>query len=125
MNIATHGPVLRSVLKSFLASDFCFGSGWMRSFVVAKVMRKSTTQIDAHRPMVICQPLALSPWPNLATSGSVKPPTSNCAIMAETKRNEERLVRSLTSPVITPVMAEYGVLLAEYSVISMMLVTHA
>src|ERR1017187_5735567 len=97
----------------------------MRSFVVRKVMRKSTTQIDAHRPMVICQPLALSPCPNLATSGKVNPPTINCAIIAETKRNDDRLVRSLTSPVITPVMAEYGVLLAEYSVISMMLVTQA
>ena len=69
--------------------------------------------------MVICQPLALSPCPNLATSGKVNPPTINCAIIAETKRNDDRLVRSLTSPVITPVMAEYGVLLAEYSVISM------
>ena len=69
--------------------------------------------MDAHSPMVICQPLALSPWPNFATSGRVKPPTSNCAIMAEKKRKDDRLVRSLTSPVITPVMAEYGVLLAE------------
>ena len=34
-------------------------------------------------------------------------------------------MRSLTSPVITPVSAEYGVLLAEYSVISRMLVTQA
>ena len=85
----------------------------MRSRVVRNVIRNSTTQIIAHRAMVICQPLALSPWPNLATSGSVKPPTINCAIMAETKRNDERLVRSLTSPVITPVIAEYGVLLAE------------
>ena len=106
MNIATHGPFLSSVAKSFLASDFCFGSGWMRSRVVRNVITKSTTQIDAHSAMVICQPLALLPWPNFATSGSVNPPTSNCAIMAETKRNDDRLVRSFTSPVITPVMAE-------------------
>ena len=63
--------------------------------------------------MVICQPLALSPCPNLATSGRVKPPTMNCAIMAATKRYDESVVRSLTSPVMTPVSAEYGVLLAE------------
>ena len=113
MNMATQGPVLARVRKSCLASGFCLGSGWMRSRVVRKVMIKRTTQIDAHKVMVICQPLALSPCPNLATSGRVKPPTINCAIMAETKRKEDRLVRSLTSPVMTPVMAEYGVLLAE------------
>ena len=69
-------------------------------------MQNITTQTAAHSPIVICQPLALSPCPNLATSGSVKPPTINCAIMAATKRYDERLVRSLMSPVITPVMAE-------------------
>ena len=81
--------------------------------------------MTAHKPMVICQPLALSPWPNLATSGRVNPPTMNCAIIAATKRYDDSVVRSLTSPVITPLSAEYGVLLAEYSVISRMLVTQA
>ena len=45
--------------------------------------------------------------------------------MAAKKRYDESEVRSLTSAVITPVIAEYGVLFAEYSVISMMLVTAA
>jgi hypothetical protein len=53
------------------------------------------------------------------------PPTINCAIIAATKRNDERLVRSLTSPVMTPLSAEYGVLLAEYSVINRTLVRQA
>src|ERR1039458_10601179 len=44
MNMATQGPVLTSVPKSRLASDFCLGSGWMRSRVVRKVMTKRTTQ---------------------------------------------------------------------------------
>jgi hypothetical protein len=75
--------------------------------------------------MVICQPLAALPCPSFATSGRVKPPTISCAIIAATKRYEERDVLSFTSPVITPVMAEYGVLFAEYNVISMMFVMHA
>ena len=89
------------------------------------MITNSTTQTIAHRPMVICQPLALLPCPNLATRGRVKPPTMSCAIIAATKRNDERLVRSLTSPVMTPLSAEYGVLLAEYSVINRTLVKHA
>src|SRR5262249_20222931 len=97
----------------------------MRSRVVRKVMTKRTTQTLAHKPIVICQPLALLPCPSLATSGSVNPPTINCAIIAATKRYDDRLVRPLTSPVITPVIAEYGVLLAEYRVMRRMLVTQA
>src|SRR5664279_5652285 len=125
MNMAIHGPFLSSPSKSRLGSDFCFGSGRMRSRVVRNVITNSTTQIIAHRPMVICQPLALSPCPNLATRGSVKPTTMSCAIMAETKRNDDSRVRSLTSPVMTPLNAEYGVLLAEYSVINITLVNKA
>src|SRR5579871_69352 len=125
MNMATHGPVFTRLAKSCFGSDFCLGSGLMRSFVVRNVMRKRTTQTVAHSAMVICQPFALSPCPNLATSGSVKPPTINCAIIAETNRYEDRLVRSLMSPVITPVIAEYGVLLAEYNVINRTLVAQA
>ena len=68
---------------------------------------------SAHNAIVICQPFALSPCPNLATSGNVNPPTINCAIIAATKRYDDSDVRSFTSPVITPVSAEYGVLLAE------------
>src|SRR5215467_11395757 len=97
----------------------------MRSRVLRKVTQKHATQITAHSPMVICQPLALLPCPNLATSGNVKPPTMSCAIITATKRYDERLVRSLMSPVITPVSAEYGVLFAEYSVISRTLVRQA
>src|ERR1035441_6469450 len=99
MNMAIHGPFLRRPLKSRLGSDCCFGSGRIRSRVVRNVMTNRTTQTIAHRPMVICQPLALLPCPNLATRGSVKPTTISCAIMAETKRKDERRVRSLTSPV--------------------------
>jgi hypothetical protein len=54
----------------------------------------------------------------LATSGSVTPPTISCATIAATKRYDESTVRSSLSPVITPVIAEYGVLFAEYSVIN-------
>ena len=75
--------------------------------------------------MVSCQPFAELPWPNLATNGRVKPPTMSCATMAATNRYEESVVRSFTSPVMTPVSAEYGVLLAEYSVISRMFVMQA
>src|SRR5947209_6420355 len=125
MNMATHGPVFTRFAKSFFGSDFCLGSGLMRSFVVRNVMRNSTMQTVAHSAMVICQPLALSPCPNLATSGRVKPPTINCAIIAATKRYEDKRVRSWTLPVITTVMAEYGVLLAEYNVISRTLVAQA
>src|ERR1035441_8037524 len=113
MNMAIHGPFLSSALKSCLGSDFCLGSGWMRSRVARKVMTNRTTQTIAHRPMVICQPLALLPCPNLATRGRVKPTTMSCAIMAATKRNDDRRVRSLTSPVMTPLSAEYGVLRSE------------
>ena len=59
------------------------------------------------------QPTALFPCPNLATSGSVNPPTINCASIAATKRYDESDVRSFESPVITPLNAEYGVLFAE------------
>src|SRR3954451_3142617 len=113
MNIAFHGPFTSNDPKSSRGDDFCLGSGRMRSRVVRKVMQKHTTHTTAHSPIVICQPFALLPWPNLATSGSVKPPTINCAIIAATKRYDDRLVRSLMSPVITPVSAEYGVLFAE------------
>lgn len=85
-NIAIQGPFLSRLEKSCRGEDCCFGSGWMRSRVERKVMTKSTTHTTAHKPMVICQPLALLPWPNLATSGRVNPPTMACAIMAATKR---------------------------------------
>src|SRR5215831_186074 len=97
----------------------------MRSRVVRNVMTKHTTHSTAHRPMVFCHPAALSPWPNFATSGSVNPPTASCASIADTNRNDESFVRSAESPVITPVRAEYGVLLAEYSVMSRMFVAPA
>src|ERR1035437_5195029 len=105
-NIAIQGPVLSKLPKSSFGDDFCFGSGRIRSRVVRNVMTKRTTQTQAHSPMVICQLLALSPCPNLATSGSVKPPTINCASIADTKRYDDKTVRSLTSPVMTPVIAE-------------------
>src|SRR6516225_6062984 len=97
----------------------------MRSRVERKVITNRQTQMAAHRLIVTCQPCAESPRPNFATRGSVNPPTISCAIIAATKRKEERLVRSFTSAVITPVIAEYGVLLAEYNVISATLVMQA
>src|ERR1700690_4258348 len=111
MNMAIQGPILPSVPKDCRMETFSCTSGLTRSRVVRNVITKQTTQINAHRPMVICQPLALLPCPNLATSGSVKPPTINCAIIAATKRYDDKLVRSLTSGVMTAVMAEEGVLL--------------
>jgi hypothetical protein len=42
----------------------------------------------------------------LATSGSVNPPTTSCAIIAETNRYADSDVRSMPSPVITPLSAE-------------------
>ncbi len=38
---------------------------------------------------------------------------TSCAIIAKTKRYDDRLVRSAMSPVITPLSAEYGRLFAE------------
>ena len=74
--------------------------------------------------IVICQPYCLSAdqpgsapraWlaANLATSGSVNPPTMNCAAFTAMKRNEFSFARSLTSPVITPPSAAYGMLFIE------------
>src|SRR5215213_8972465 len=40
-------------------------------------------------------------------------------------RYDDRLVRCTTSPVITPLSAEYGRLFAEYTIISRMYVTYA
>src|SRR5690349_683162 len=112
-NIAIHGPFLARLPKSSRNDDDCFGSGWMRSRVVANVITKHATQITAQSVIVMRHPTALSPWPNLATSGSVNPPTASCASIAATKRYDESFVRSLESPVMTALIAEYGVLFAE------------
>ena len=45
---------------------------------------------------------------------------TSCAIIAHTNRYDDRLVRSPRSPVITPLSAEYGRLLAEYTIIRTM-----
>ena len=59
----------------------------MRSLVVRKVSMNNTKHRTAQIVMVICQPYCLSwPWANFATSGSVKPPTMNWAMLTETKR---------------------------------------
>src|SRR6478672_3204144 len=97
----------------------------MRSRVVAKVIRKHARHTTAQSAIVICQPFALLPCPNFATSGSVNPPTMSCASIAATKRYDDSFVRSAPSPVITPLIAEYGVLFAEYSVMSKMFVRPA
>ena len=47
----------------------------------------------------------------------------NAAIIAKTKRYDDRLVRSPMSPVMTPLSAEYGRLFIEYTIISSVYVT--
>src|SRR5512140_3838128 len=49
----------------------------------------------------------------------------SCAIIAATNRYDESDVRSMPSPVMTPLSAEYGVLFIEYSVMSRMFVSSA
>src|SRR5260221_9015647 len=124
-NIAVQGPLLARARKSCRGAETCSGSGPLRSRVVANVMTKHATHTTAHSAIVICHPRALSPAPNFATSGRVNPPTMSCASIADTKRYDDNVVRSLLSPVITPLSAEYGVLLAEYSVMRRMFVRHA
>src|SRR5579859_5979177 len=88
--IHAHGLLRVRSPKSCLGEDFCFGSGWMRSRHVEKVIRKRTKQSTAQMPMVTAQPCCLScEGPeNLATSGRVNPPTMSWAIDAATNRNE-------------------------------------
>ena len=50
-------------------------------------------------------------------------PTTYLLSIAATIRYDERLVRCTTSPVITPLSAEYGRLFAEYTIMSRMYVT--
>jgi len=78
----------------------------MRSRVDKNVITKQTTQTTPISQWSSANPWRCCPFRNLATSGSVKPPTINCAIIAATKRNDDKLVRSLTSPVMTAVIAE-------------------
>jgi hypothetical protein len=61
--------------------------------------------------------------PNVSTIGSASPWITSCDAIANTMRYDDRLVRSTTSPVITPLSAEYGRLFAEYTIISRMYVT--
>ena len=68
--------------------------------------------------MVTAHPLAELPWPSLATSGRGKAWMMNCPMSAPTKRKLAMLLRSLASGVMTPIKAEYGVLLAEYIIIN-------
>ncbi len=107
-----HGLFFSRSAKSCFGDDFTLLIGLMRSLVVEKVMRNKTRHNTAQMAMVICQPYCLSKMPtgapaaclaaNLATSVSVNPPTMNCAAFTAMKRNEFKLARSLTSPVITP-----------------------
>ena len=70
-----------------MGEDWVSTTGLMRSRVVRKVMTKHTRQMTAQSIIVICQPCARSlPRANLATSGRVKPPTMNCAMLTATKR---------------------------------------
>ena len=55
--------------------------------------------------------------------GSASPWITNAALIANTNRYDDRLVRSPRSPVITPLSAEYGRLFAEYTIMSTMYVT--
>src|SRR4029079_2788392 len=50
---------------------------------------------------------------------------TSCDAIAATIRYDERLVRCTTSPVITPLSAEYGRLFAEYTIMRRMYVTYA
>src|SRR5262245_18070462 len=91
--------------KSCSADDFWVGGGLIRSLVVKNVIMKTTKQSTDQMVMVICQPYCgfsravddepAAAWlsANLATSGRVKPPTMNCAMLTETKRYEFRLAR--------------------------------
>src|SRR6476620_2381723 len=57
--------------------------------------------------------------------GSASAWTTNWASIANSMRYDERLVRSTASPVMTPLSAEYGRLLAEYTVMRRMYVMYA
>src|ERR1017187_1636882 len=104
-HITFHGLFFSRSRKSCLGEDFSVVIGLMRSFVEANVMKNSTRHNTAQITIVICQPYCLSttvtaPLPacfaaNFATSGSVKPPTMNCAAFTATKRYEFKLARSL------------------------------
>ena len=107
-----HGLFFSKSAKSCFGEDFSLLMGLMRSFVVENVIRNKTRHNTAQMVIVICQPYCLSAMPtvapaaclaaNLATNGSVNPPTMNCAAFTAMKRNEFSFARSLTSPVITP-----------------------
>ena len=51
-NIAFHGPLEVRSRKSCPMELFCFGSGFTRSRVVAKVMTKNTTASTEKMPIV-------------------------------------------------------------------------
>ena len=112
--ITFHGPFLIRSAKSCKGDDFVWLTGWMRSRVLKNVTMNRIKQSTAQMVIVICQPCARS-WPtaNLATSGSVNPPTMNCAIFTAMKRKEFSRARSSKSAVMTPPSAEYGMLFIE------------
>ncbi|OPZ71304.1 MAG: hypothetical protein BWY83_01210 [bacterium ADurb.Bin478] len=78
----------------------------MRSRTLKKVMMKNMMLSSERRPMALDQPCCAFPLPKEATINSRKPWIRIVALCAKIKRQEERLVRSFTSPVITPLSAE-------------------
>src|SRR5436853_763157 len=111
-NNATHGPLCRKSDRSCQTDACCLGSGSMRSLVKANVTTKNMTAMAPQSAIVIGYPNLKSPPPNRLTKLIVNVFTRKAAVIAQTNRHEDKLVRSRESAVITPERAQYGMLLA-------------
>ena len=86
--------------------------GRTRSLVARKQPMNIRVETAPQNTMVSCQPRAASPWPSHGTSFLVNQTTTRPAVKAPAKRNDDKLVRSRESAVMTPMRAEYGMLIA-------------
>ena len=114
-NITIQGPLRNRSATSRLKSACCRAGGSTRSRVVVKQTTNSSTARMPHTTMLNCQPRRASPAPSRPTSQGVAATTTTPPLKPPMKRSEDSAVRCRLSEVITPISAEYGMLMAVYA----------
>src|SRR5580698_821792 len=106
------GRFFRRLRRSAQNAPFWSAGGATRSRVFAKVKRNIATETTEKISMVYRIPSASLPPPSAFFSGTTSCTMRNWPTNAQMNRNDESEVRSSDEGDITPIRAEYGMLIA-------------